>query len=157
MKRLRVLGVGSPNGDDAVGWLAVEAFRESQRQRDEAGIETVVLDRPGAALLSHLAGANAVIVVDAVLGNAPPGTVEQLEAGDLLGGSASVSTHRFGLASALELGRVLDLLPPRLVVLGVHVARPRAGADLSPQVRAAVTRVAERISSLCEAISSETA
>ena len=29
MTRVRVIGVGSPAGDDRVGWLVVEALRES--------------------------------------------------------------------------------------------------------------------------------
>lgn len=150
MIRVRVLGIGSPNGDDAVGWLAVEAFQELWPDHAEAGVETIVLDRPGTDLLSHMAGADAVILVDAVAGNAPPGTMEQFAMSDLAGDGRPLSAHGFGVASALELGRTLDMLPSRLVVLGVHVPPPEAGAEMTPGIRSAIPGIARRIASLCQ-------
>jgi hydrogenase maturation protease len=53
-----------------------------------------------------------------------------------------VSTHRFGLADALELARALGRLPPRVVVYGIEGSRFAPGRPMSPAVAAAVERLA---------------
>jgi hypothetical protein len=52
------------------------------------------------------------------------------------------AAHRFGVADAVELGRILDRLPPRVTIYGVVGARFEAGAPISPEVAAAVERLA---------------
>ena len=47
-------------------------------------------------------------------------------------------THAFGLAAAVELGRALHRLPPRLVVVGVEADGFDYGAPLTAPVAAAV-------------------
>jgi hydrogenase maturation protease len=55
------------------------------------------------------------------------------------------STHHFGLADAVELARALGRLPPCTIVYGIEGARFGAGAELSPDVAAAVPQVAASI------------
>ncbi len=143
--RWRVLGVGSPHGDDAVGWLAVEAFQSARPRLIEHQIETRILDRPGAGLLHYLVGADAVIIVDAVQGGDAPGTVDVYSAEQFCTGGSLLAVHGFGLASTLALGRVLDMLPPRLTVVGVHIAQTVPGAPMTPAVRESVAKAAAKI------------
>ena len=57
---IRVVGVGSPHGDDRVGWRLVEDLAESAG----AGVEAVAVTQP-LGLLDHLDGCSVLIVVDA--------------------------------------------------------------------------------------------
>jgi hydrogenase maturation protease len=47
-------------------------------------------------------------------------------------------THAFGLATAVELARVLGQLPKRLTVVGIEAASFAQGTTLSPEVAASV-------------------
>jgi hydrogenase maturation protease len=145
--RVRVVGVGNLDaGDDAIGLLAVRAARPAL---EALGVE-VVETGAGVHVVDLLAGADLVVVVDAVReprGERPPGTIVRAEAGPQglpaeLG--SSLSSHGFGVAEAVGLAAALDGAP-RVVVLGVEVADVVAGHGLSPPVRAALPPLTDRI------------
>ncbi|NIR59786.1 MAG: hydrogenase maturation protease [Gammaproteobacteria bacterium] len=113
--------MGSPLGVDAVGWHAVEAVRQaSPVLRGCERLEVLVLDRPGAALIEALRGAELVVLVDAMRAGGPPAQVRRLSP-DTLATGAFTSSHGIGVAEALALARALGELPPRLAVLGIEV------------------------------------
>ena len=62
-----------------------------------------------------------------------------------------MSTHGFGLAAAIELGRTLGQLPAHVVVYAIEGKSFDTGAALSGPVAAAVSVVAERIRSEIDA------
>ena len=139
--RLRVIGLGNElRGDDAVGVLVARALRRLEPAAD-------VMERSGepAGLLAALGGVDEVVLVDAVSSGARPGAIHRFDAsGAALPLPRGASTHDLGLSDAIELGRALDLLPARLVVLGVEGRTFELGAPLSPEVaRAADDVVAE--------------
>jgi hydrogenase maturation protease len=99
-----------------------------------------------ADLIEAWQGADDVIVVDAVVTGAPVGTVMELDGRQLVAPlSTTASTHGLGLAEAIELARVLNLLPTRLRVYGIEGRRFELGAEISPEVQRAVEEVARRI------------
>jgi hydrogenase maturation protease len=140
-----VIGLGSPDrGDDAVGpWVARQAALLCL-----PGVVVVEHEDP-TGLIDLWSGSDLVVVVDAVLSGAPPGTVMVMEAGadaDPLAEHAWArtgrgGTHAFGLAAAVELARALHRLPRRLVLVGVEVAAVEHGAALSAPVQAALDDV----------------
>ena len=134
--KILILGIGSPFGDDRVGWVALEMLQRSAvlAAAGGGGVAFTALDRPGALLLAHWHDANCVIVVDAVRSGAPPGTRHRLEPGEWAA-TESVSSHGFGLASALELARVLGDLPSHLVLYGIEIDPTCSGFSLSEPVR----------------------
>ena len=138
---LRLIGVGNRwRGDDAAG-LVVAARVRARLPRGIAVIE----DRgEPLELIEACEGAQAAWLVDAVCSGAPPGTLHRFDAGEraLPAGLFRVSTHRFGLADALELARALGRLPPRVVVYGIEGSRFAPGRPMSPAVAAAVERLA---------------
>ena len=79
--------------------------------------------------------------------SAPAGALHRFEAGDTPLPSAlfRVSTHRLGLAEAIELARTLGRLPPRVVVHGIEGARFDPGLPLSPDVAAAAERLTQTL------------
>lgn len=135
MKRA-VVCVGSPFGDDALGFAAAPLI---EARLAPLGIPVWTLDRPGARLVQALEGLDEVILVDAVVSGAPAGTLHRLEEEAVLRQVARhTSTHGFGLAEALALSRRLGRGPRRWVLYGLAIASPRAGFGLDATLRAAL-------------------
>ncbi len=139
--RIRIVGVGSPAGDDRLGWLAARALR--RRAALAVLIPQVVtiagFDRPGMGLLQGLEGLTALIVVDAVRSGAAAGTLHRLGVSEVTHVCGVLSSHGFGLAQTLELGLAMGWLPPQVTVFGLEMAAADAGSEsLSAKVAAAM-------------------
>ncbi len=150
---VRVVGIGQPfAGDDALGPAVVRWVEQRLRDTRSGGpgsepgalgaglrVELVPAADP-TALPDLLEGAERLIIVDAVLGPATPGTVVCLAPEDLAEGDLRpVSSHGFGVAEALRLARAIGSgdAPVHLVgVVAGNVERYTSG--LSPAVAAAV-------------------
>ena len=136
------IGVGNElRGDDAAGLLVARRLRD----RVPAGVRVVEREGEPTALLDAWAGSDSVLVIDAVYSGAPPGTVHRLDAAvePIPARLAGGSTHAFSVGEAVELGRALDRLPDRLVVLGIEGARFEAGDRVAPEVEDAVERAVD--------------
>ena len=136
-----VIGVGSPHGDDRLGWVALEALKQSARLAPliPQRLRLDARDRPGVLLLSAWHGAHTVILVDAVRSGAEPGSALRLADADIHPpGSASMSTHDYGVAAAVALARALRQLPASLVLLVLEADPASNGESLSPCLQAAL-------------------
>jgi hydrogenase maturation protease len=148
LKEARVVGLGSPFGDDQVGWRVVEALRQAISGTEiEGGCSLAACDRPGPGLLSLMEGAQAVWLVDAVLAGGKPGSIYRLDAREAARVEGSWSGHGLGVASALALGWALGGLPEQVVIYGIEAgaATPIPDGDLSPEVQGVVTPVARAL------------
>jgi len=140
--RIAVIGVGNEfRRDDGVGWAVVEQLRK----RAEAGTlppDTVfaTCDGDPGRLIALWESAALAVVVDAAHAHpGTPGRVHRLELdAGRIDGPRSTSSHGLGLGEAVELARVLDLLPEHLVVYAVEGADGSFGTGLSPAVAASV-------------------
>lgn len=133
---LLILGLGNVLcGDDGLG---VAAVAEIQR-RFFLSPRVRVLDGGtlGLALLGHIGLAQDVLLVDAVRGDAPPGTLVRLE-GDEVAPAARerLSVHQIGVADLLDGLRLLDAVPRRLLLLGLVPRTLELGLERSPEVQA---------------------
>ncbi len=141
--KLVVIGIGQRlRGDDAVG---VEVVRRWEKQHPETAahpeVHVEISELPGLQLLDLLAGAQAGILVDAVLSNATPGTLHHLTQDDLASfAEGAGSAHGWGVAETLALAETLgqDDLPAALVILGIEVGQSELGKGVSPAVQAAI-------------------
>jgi len=140
-----VVGLGNPDrGDDAVGPVIASGIAGLEIP----GVDVVAQEDP-TGLLDVWGAYPAVVVVDAILTGARPGTVLTMEAGAGAGVLADQAwartgrggTHAFGIAAAIELGRALGRLPHRVVLVGVEVARVEHGPGLSREVAGVLDRV----------------
>jgi hydrogenase maturation protease len=117
---IRIFGIGSPFGDDRIGWLAAEAL---QGRFDPAQVSVSSHDRPGAGLINLMRGARLAVLVDAVQCGAPAGSLHRLEGKAIRQAVARyTSTHGFGIAEALELAERLHDAPDKVVLWGVEGA-----------------------------------
>lgn len=135
MKTLRVIGVGSPHEQDDLAWQAIDFLKLQFRGSD---FEFMKLDRPGSQLIAHLDKAEKVVILDSLEQPAEESVVllntDQLQEENLL-----FSSHGFGVAEALQLASVMQLLPAKLYILG-----------LSPGTR--ITVLAERCAAMLTTI-----
>jgi hydrogenase maturation protease len=145
LPRLKVIGVGNEwRGDDAVGLLVARRLQADQLPQVEIaecrGTLTVVREAWNDAA--------AVIVVDAVVSGGPPGAIYRFNAhgGGVPGQlSRSPSSHGWGVAEALALGKVLQELPPFFIIYGIEGHNFGPGQEVSQEVEEAIPEAVRRI------------
>lgn len=123
MSPIRIIGVGSPIGDDRIGWQAIDALAElGLAATYPAGLVTLKkLDRPGPGLLEHMRGADLAIIIDALVCAEEPGSVVALRPDEIARQEGLLSGHGLGVAETMALGQVLGDLPDRLLLLGIAI------------------------------------
>ncbi|MDE2183248.1 MAG: hydrogenase maturation protease [Alphaproteobacteria bacterium] len=139
-----VLGIGNlERGDDGAGRVTARLLRHMLAGR----AEVYELDGEATAILAKIEDASAVFMIDASRLQAPPGTVHRIDAaqGPLPQSRSDLSSHGFGVAAAIELGRTLARLPSAVIVYAIEGECFEVGAPLSPAVSTATTIVADRI------------
>ena len=139
-----VIGVGNAHrGDDAVGLVIARCLREATR--DAVIIHEITDD--GLTLIDLWKNALGVIVVDAMQAGAAPGTIYRIDASTqpIPATYHCSSTHAFGVAATIELGRALQQLPAQVIVYGVEGKDFTPGAALSPEVEHVVNKVVEQL------------
>jgi hydrogenase maturation protease len=141
-----VIGVGNRlRGDDGASW---EVLRQLRKPAAQVGVDVGQQLSEPTDLLEAWQGRDAVVIVDTTCSDESPGTISRfdvsidpLPARQERGGS----THAFGLHEAIELGRVMDRLPRRLIVFGVEGRAFGAGTGLSGEVAAAVAPLVDAV------------
>ncbi|MCF7977883.1 MAG: hydrogenase maturation protease [Chromatiaceae bacterium] len=154
-KPLTVIGLGSPWGDDRVGWCLADALAE-RLSPDRARV--LKLDRPGPALLAHIADLQHVVLIDAaVVTNTRIGAIQRLSIDDLATRSVATrnadtgSSHGLGLADTLALGRSLGMLPLALDIYVISIdpmLTRQTGLELTPALAVAMGPLADAISGM---------
>jgi hydrogenase maturation protease len=147
MKRVTVIGVGSPAGDDQIGWQVIDAIATHSATAciPSTLLSLVKLDRPGAALLHYLSKASGLmILIDALQCSASAGSFRRLEITELAQVECP-SSHGFGVSHTLALAQALGIGVERLRIYGVVVARTDPEAEMSSEVRSAAHLLAEKV------------
>jgi hydrogenase maturation protease len=149
MSGWRVIGIGSPFGDDRAGWVVLEQLAQHSLPEN---VELITLDRPGPDLINWLEQDVKTVLIDAMQTTAfPTGHWMPLDL-DQLDSSEDLSSHGFGLAPTLKLAQALGSLPHQLRLFGICIA-PRSSQPehntLSSSVMTGAgqlsTRLAEQI------------
>jgi hydrogenase maturation protease len=137
---IRVIGLGSPFGDDQAGWRVIDLLRS----RGLSGVDLIALDRPGQSLITWLPGVDWLILVDAVSSDTPLGGIIRLDPSRLDETSTSISSHGLHIDEALQLASTLDSLPPRVDIYGIQVGQPDMQA-LRSEVAGGVVALADSL------------
>lgn len=140
-RSIRIVALGSPHGDDQVGWAIAERLSQDSNVRPFIHILASPWD-----LIELLQPGHSVIVVDAYVGSASPGTVLRVEENDLANSPInSRSTHSGSLIESLKLAKSLGKEIRELVVFAVAVESSEPNANLSESARYAVNETVQRI------------
>ncbi len=145
-----VLALGNPlRGDDGVGAAVIEALAAAGVPQ---GVDLVDGGTPGLETVLLLQGYQRAIIIDAAAMGREPGVWVRFTPDEVVLPSEDSglrgTLHDAGLAEALQLGKMLGILPGELVIFGVQPLQLGWELGLSDQVRAAVPQV-------CAAILSE--
>lgn len=122
MTQARIIGVGSPFGDDQIGWDAVEALLADGliERYPPRSVEACCCGNP-VELLMLSKDAQAVFIIDAMKSGAEVGTVRRFGPNQLESNQTFISTHGVSVAEAVALGQTLNLLPATLVLYGIEI------------------------------------
>ena len=96
-------------------------------------------------LVDLWAGYDTVVICDAVYAGEEPGTIYRRDpvACPLPRHWFAVSSHQLGVAEAIELGRAMNRLPPRVLFVGIEARDFSHGEGLTPEVERALTPATE--------------
>lgn len=140
--RVLVVGVGHRDrGDDGAG----PAVAARLAALAPWGVDAVAWEGDPIALLDRWAGYARVVVVDATRSGAAAGTVRDLDEHGPFRVDRATSSHGFGLAETIALGRVLGRLPGAFDLIGIEGGGFVVGAPLTPAVADAVEAVVVRL------------
>jgi hydrogenase maturation protease len=142
---VRVIGLGSPYGDDRAGWAVIDRLAAWEQP---VPADLLRCTDPALDLLPALVDARRVLLVDAVDCGAPPGTVD-LWRGEAIGVVRSaLSSHGLDAGQVLALGTRLGMVPDDLTLYGIAVDPAACGPEqssMSTLVAGAVETAAARI------------
>jgi hydrogenase maturation protease len=143
---VRLIGIGSPHGDDAVGWEVVR--RLQSRLSNKNGIHLHRL-HGGNGLLHLLDGTRSLLLIDAAITGSRPGTIHRWTWPDeRLAIQPPGSTHGLGLAETLRLAETLGLLPPTVAIIAIEGRENAPGTDLEPVIASLVEQLAAEFAEL---------
>ncbi len=83
-----------------------------------------------------------VILIDAMQGGGPAGSIRHFDRNDWPGYGGGLSSHGFGVLDALALARELGSLPPRLDVYGIEIGSAMPCDTPCIEVQAAAQQLA---------------
>jgi hydrogenase maturation protease len=149
MKTL-VAGIGSTiRGDDGVG---VRAARQLKARLPNGGFDVIELGTAGLTLLDSVEGYDRLILLDAIVTGAPPGTVHELKGKDVAASAHLGAGHESDLPTTLALGRKLSKhMPADVTVLAIEVENLNSFSEhLTPDVEAAIPEVLAKVARLAE-------
>ena len=141
---MKIIGIGNESrGDDGIGVVVARSLQE----QNLPGVLVEIHGGDGASLMDSWKEDRHVIVIDCAASGAPAGTIHHFQAQEKILDPHyfAPSTHTFGVAEAIELGRVLGELPDVLEVYAIEGEDFSYGADLRPEVRSAGEQVVQRI------------
>lgn len=97
-------------------------------------------------LLDDMAGADLLVILDAVAGGRPPGSVSRLSGEEVpVFFTTMLSPHQVGIADVLATLALTGESPRKTIVIGVEPASLALGMELSPKVAAAVPCVIDLV------------
>jgi hydrogenase maturation protease len=144
-RRIVILGLGNVLvGDDALGPWVVRLL-ESRYELDPC--ISLVDGTPGNDLVPHLLDTYAVIVVDTVKSQGPPGEIRQYRREALLRKAppARINPHQPGLQEALLTLSLMDAAPEEVLLVGVIPESVETRVGLTATVRGAVDRALDQV------------
>lgn len=137
----RVICLGSPHGADALAWRLADALEMRLSAAAAGGAVEIVRCASPAQIGGLFAGADEVVILDAVA-QLPAGTLRELAPAEIEDQRAH-SSHGLGLVTVLALARALGDLPEHVTILGLGVGDP--DADPQPLVEQLLPELLRRL------------
>jgi hydrogenase maturation protease len=134
-----VFGIGNVlMGDDAIGPAVVGWIASNFDMHDAVVLED--LGTPGLELPTHLVGHDTIVFVDAVAGDAVPGTVVRYEREEIVRFAPGIrlTPHDPALKETLLMLELTENSPSDVYLIGIVPRSTRMGSGLSDEMRATI-------------------
>ncbi len=143
--RIVVLGVGNILlSDEGIGVRAVQKLAQEYLLPDE--VEVIDGGTSGMEMLEDLGHADHLIIVDAVRGGKPPGTVTRLAGAEVpVFFRTKLSPHQVGLSDVLATLALLGEQPGGTTVIGIEPMSLETNLGLTPEVERRLPEVLEMV------------
>jgi hydrogenase maturation protease len=146
-KKITIGGIGSVLlGDDGVGPYVAGILEAAYRF--EEGVTVADLGTPGLDLVAHLSGIDALILVDSVKNDAPPGSVTLYRKEEILRhGPAPVrmDPHSPALSESILIAELAGEGPSEILLIGITGEQYEVNAGLSEAARQAASEAVSQI------------
>lgn len=143
-KHIVVLGVGNLLlSDEGVGVHVANRLMEMDLPD---GVEVIEGGTDGFQLMNVVTEADRLIVVDALKGGNPPGSIYRLDINDAPRSADlfKTSVHQIGILEVIHLAELVGQTP-ETTVIGVEPKCLEVGMELSPEIQTKIPRVIELI------------
>lgn len=143
-KRIVVLGVGNVLlSDEGVG---VHAANRLMKMDLPPEVEVIEGGTDGFRLINVVTEADRLIVIDAVKGGAPPGSIYRFDIGDAPSypGVYKTSVHQVSILEVIHLSELVGRTPDTTII-GVEPKSLAMGLELSPEVAEKLSKVIELV------------
>lgn len=149
MKTLRVLGIGSPFGDDQLGWNVINILQkyDNLKKINSDKLQLICCDRPGMSLLELMRDASTVFLIDAVKTGAEPGTLHRFKNQAIEVVDTPLSSHAFGIADAIKMGHALHDLPLNVFLYGIEIGNIQYQFNVSKPLIQAINTLSKQLES----------
>jgi hydrogenase maturation protease len=145
MKTL-VLGLGNPIlSDDGVG---IRVAQEVGKQLNDPQVTVAETSEAGLRLLDSIVSYDKVIIIDAVqTEKGQAGQIYRMEPQDFSATKHPSSSHQINLATALELGKMLNLAMPQKITIFTVEAKDITSFNekCTPEVEQAIPEVVKMV------------
>lgn len=143
--RIVVLGVGNILlSDEGVGVWAVERLKSDFRLPPE--VEVIDGGTSAMEMLDDLAGADHLIIVDAVRSGQAPATMVRIADRDVpMFFKTKLSPHQIGLSDVLATLALMGERPRAITVIGIEPVSLDTAMALTPQVQALLPKIVEQL------------
>ncbi|OGV45519.1 MAG: hypothetical protein A3F46_06705 [Legionellales bacterium RIFCSPHIGHO2_12_FULL_42_9] len=147
MSTLHVLGIGSPFGDDHLGFYAINILKQRPKlaQLSPQQLHLDYCDRPGMYLLELIKATQKVFLIDAIKTGAAIGTLHCFKNEKIESINSNLSTHALGIGEAMKIGAALKILPPNIVLYGIEIGDISGQLTMSNTIEHALTMLCVRI------------
>ena len=142
--KITVLGIGNILlKDEGIGVRAIEHLKEYDLPKQ---VELIDGGTATASLFPIFAETDHLIIIDAVKGKMPPGTIYRLGSNDLMPPKgASISLHDLGLLEALDMAKKIGKAPKSVVIFGIEPKEINWGMELSPEINKKLPQIARLV------------
>lgn len=143
MSMIKVLGIGSPFGDDQAGWKVAEALNHHLSQHTDIFpfVRIESQDRPGVRLIELMRGFNTVFIIDAMKSGREIGAIHRFREENIWEFESRLSTHDSSILQALQLASALNELPGNIQFYGIEIDNIVLESTLSPHVENAIKKL----------------
>jgi len=147
MNIIKVLGIGSPFGDDQAGWEVAEALKQNLSQHTDIFpfIRIESHDRPGARLIELMKGFNTVFIIDAIKSGREIGAIHRFQKESIWEFESRLSTHDASILQALQLASALNELPDNIQFYGIEIDNIVLESILSQPIENAIKNLVRQL------------